>query len=74
MRVWSDQAVNYFGELVTVAPITKDPKLSLWTMEGLTLPDTITQFYEQLAADGEVITMIRWKPEPKKKTPDEVHP
>lgn len=71
MKVWEREAMNYAGEVVSIAPITKDAKLSLWTREGLSLPDNMQQFYEQMCND-EVVTMIRWKPTAKPKSSDEV--
>jgi hypothetical protein len=71
VRVWVNEAMNYAGEVVSIAPITKDAKLSLWTREGLALPDKVLQFYEQICND-EVVTMIRWQPKAAPKSKDEV--
>jgi hypothetical protein len=51
-------------------PVTKNPDLSLWRIEGYTLPKDIISFFEQ-QIEGECVTMIRWRPKPKQ-TPDEV--
>ena len=71
MRIWTECAENYYGQLVNISPITKDPKLSLWAREGLPLPASVQQFYEQ-ANQGEVVTMFRWTPTVKPKSKDEV--
>lgn len=63
-------SVSYgFGKVHS--PITKDAALSLWKVEGMTLPLNMISFYEQETHD-ECVTMIRWRPEKKPKVEGEL--
>ena len=51
--------------------ITNDPALSVWKKEGLSLPENIVSFREQVV-DDHVAMVIQWKPKPSPKAQGEL--